>query len=224
MTDRVQRAKENIQRIQREAREELESIDSQMADLRRRALELGQRGTVGPDEAMEQFRGAMKQIVDQGNRKIEHHLVAFTRSRLTEYRDSIPGLVSWKPAPTLGALFRDADDLGPIVAALFAEQLENRMQAIIDERCTSETVPAPDERAAEFDNLIEELKSLEIERDQVQDALAKTFSGFTPSEATQRAERQQRSQEIIDGLNEAVDERQGTPWLEQQREKAAASP
>jgi hypothetical protein len=199
---RSESALEKIQRFRNEANAELKAMDDQMSAIRARMLELGQRGTVSADEAMESFKTALASQVDQGKVEIRRYLEPFTRSRIQSPDDEVPGLLRWSAPPSLNQLLTDSDNLGAVVAALFEDQLTERMQAIIDERCTGDVLPAADQRKAEIERLRAKLKSLGAERDALQDEIARSFGGSEPTPQTAKAERARQNQAIIDGLNQ----------------------
>ena len=198
-------AAERVRQLQAEAQAEIQQIDDRMAECRKRIYQLAQNGVVSADEARQQFDQALAPMIADGERQITRHLEAFTRPRLSPDLSGVISGLHFRAGPSLHGLLdtsRDSD-IGPVLACLFADQLRDRFEAVIDEACSGDTLPPPAKRAKEIESLADELKQLAAERDELQDELARAFN-FRPSDATLARERRDLEQSQIDALNRAT--------------------
>ena len=193
---------EKVQQLRAEIQASIDSFDQQITETRRRIYELTQRGTVGADEAKQNFEAALAPLIEQGRRYLAQRLEPMTRTRVTDYRD-IPGLVRTTLAPNLSELFSmgGATDLNAVLTVFFEPEIRAQFESVVADRCKGDTVPPPAQRTKQLDKLLAELDTLQAQRDDLQDQLAAYIPKFEPSERTQRAAKEAQHQAFLDGLN-----------------------
>lgn len=192
---------ERVQKLREELGEEIAAVDNRMSECRARMGLLERHGTIPGAEATARFERDLEDMARKGKAEFDRMAQGYARSG----GNAGVGLSATISTRLLGN--GNPNDPGPVLVYLNRDQILADAKKVIGEYCRDEkhqerAVPAEKERRAELRALEQELEQLQKERDELQDELSRSFN-FKPSEATQKRERQERKQQVLDALNES---------------------
>ena len=190
---------EAVQKAREQAFSAKSEIEQRIADTKQRIHQMCRSGTLPFDEAFPAWLSAFEHYADEGAQSLENNLAGYAQPNDP---DPITGNTS-SLRNHAGEPFRHGSrgDPGAVLAHINRDAIIEQARAWFEERCAGEHLPARDERHVELERLAAELRSLESERDDLEDELARLL-GTQPSERTRKQrirDDNEREAEAING-------------------------
>ena len=194
-----------VERARQEALTAQADIENKIGTTRDRIQKICRSGTLPFDEAFAHWLSDFERYANEGKQHLHVNFEGFASPNLPH---PITGNTSQLRSHA-GHPFENASrlDTGAVHAYIHRQEIIKEARQFFEDKCAQSNLPAQHEREAELERLADELRSLESERDDLQDELARLFR-VEPSDRTKSARRRAEEQQYLDMINQnAGDER-----------------
>ena len=194
---------ESVRKAREQAFSAKSEIEQRIADTKQRIHQVCRSGTLSFDEAFPAWLSAFEHYADKGAQSLETNLTGYVQPNDP---DPITGHTS-SLRNHAGEPFRHGSrgDPGAVLAHINRDAIIEQARAWFAERCAGEHLPAPDERQAELERLAEEMRTLQTERDDLEDELARLL-GTEPSERKKKQRIHDDNERELEAINGPIRE------------------
>lgn len=193
---------EKIRQAREDAHRAKAELEERIIETRNEIRRITKSGTLPFDEAWPAWRESFERYADGGRETLERSLAEYARPNAPNPATGsiTPRSPAARPFQTFVRGNGQLDDPGPVMAHIHRDQIIEHARTWFENTCSGDTVPPESERQAEAARLVERLRALEQERDDIADELASLFKS-EPSERTQQAQHEQARRAHVDMLN-----------------------
>ena len=192
---------EAVQKARQQAFSAKSELGQRIADTKQRIQQICRSGTLPFDEAFPAWLSAFEHYADEGAQRLETNMAGYAQPNDP---DPITGHTSSLRNPA-GESFRHGSrgDPGAVFAHINRDSIIEQARAWFEEKCAGEHLPAAAERRAELERLAEELRTLQAERDDLDDELSRLL-GTEPSERTQKQRIRDDNEREAEAINKPI--------------------